>query len=236
MRIIVNEELLNDEGFLSLSKTETDRLLKIIFAIAKNDKGEVSFNYLNSNFGLSDDFIEKTRFCLNYGTSVSIVKYFKWFSSNKEYVAKSRSKAKLPKEEVIIETPKVVEEPNNIVKVEVKEVDIEKEKRENVDYDRVVDIFNNCFKDTKVPSIKVLSDGRKKTIKSFFTKMNKDIKCEDIYEFYDSYFEVIKDVGDKKLNLVKGWNNPRSNTWFQPDFDYFLKDKVYVQVREKALV
>lgn len=219
MRVIFFEELLTDDNFSNLTKAETDRLLKIVATFARENKEELKLSFLKCSFDISDEFIKKTSFCLNYGTTVSIKKYFKWFGSNKDYVAKSRRRKNT--QEVILE--------------EIINEGVPAEKKESIDYDKIKDIFNECFKGTKVPAVRILTDARKRAIKSLYIKMSKHLTEKvDIYEFYEGYFELIKDEGDKKCNLVKGWMNTNSNSWFQPDLDYYLKEKTFTKLTEKV--
>lgn len=219
MRVIFFEELLTDENFANLTKEETDRLLKIVATFARENKKELKLSFLKCSFDISDEFINKTSFCLNYGTNVSVKKYFKWFGSNKDYIAKSRNRKKT--QEIILE--------------EINNESIHAEKKDSIDYDKIKNIFNDCFKGTKVPAVRILTDARKRNIKSLYNKMSKHLTEKvDIYEFYEGYFELIKDEGDKKCNLVKGWMNTNSNSWFQPDLDYYLKDKTFTKLTEKV--
>lgn len=213
MRVIFFEELLHDEAFSELTKTETDRLLKIVTFFAKENTEEIQLSVLKGNFDISEEFIKKTSFCLQYGKTVKVKKYFKWFSGNKDYINKSRNK---PKEEI-----------SSVAVVE------EQQPRENIDYDRIKNNFNDTFKGTNVPSIRILSDDRKKGIKNLYNKMSKHLqeKC-DIYEFYEAYFDLLRTEGDKKCNFVKGWHNSTSNSWFQPTLDFYLKQKTFVKINE----
>lgn len=223
MRIIFFDEILEDENFLNLTKEETHRLLRLISFFANENKEEISLSKIKTMFDISDEFIQKTSFCLSYNKNVAIKKYFKWFSSNKKYIAKSRSKQK--------ENPT---ETTQEVKVVVEPI-VEKKKEDTIDYDRVVKCFNETFKNTTVPQIKAVSDARKKAIKTLYIKSLKYLEEKvDIYEFYEIYFDLIKTDGDAKFNLVKGWNNTSSNTWYQPDFEYLTKEKTFIKLIEKA--
>jgi hypothetical protein len=226
MRIILNDELFLDENYLELTKVETDRLFRIVALFAKEDKEDLPLAVLRANFDISDEFLEKLSFCLRIGKTVSVKKYFTWFKGNKVAAAKSRSKVKSePLEENTSELDEMIEPLTP--------------KRNIINYDRIKDSFNEAFKGTKVDPIRKINPKRQKQIKSFFDKNHKELKLtveydDNIYAFYETYWEVIKDIGDLSLNLVKGWSySAAKNGWFQPDFDYYLKDKVFYAIDDK---
>lgn len=227
MRIILNDELFLDEKYLELTKQDADRLFKIVSLFAKEDKNELSINLIKTNFDLTEEFINKVSFCLKVENSVSIKKYFSWFKGNKSAVAKTRSNVSVNEveENTEITTENVVVKKNTSTTPK-KAVDI-------VNYAKIKDIFNEIFKDTSVPEIKILNDKRKISIKKLYLDMTKqmDLGVADIYEFYDIYFSMVSE--DK--NLVAGWPNPQNGgKIFQPDLEYFLKDKCFTRLIEKS--
>jgi len=226
MRIILNTDIFTTEEFSKLTKDEFTKICNIVKVFAKEDADKVPLFKITSVYDITEDFINKSSFCIDYFDDyVEIKKFFSWIKGNKAAVAKSRMKKKQSIKEVIVKEI-----------VENKQFDtVEEQSKERIEYDKIRQIFNDCFKDTNVPKVKILTDARKKLLKRFYEKMSKELADEiNIYDFYEGYFDLIKDTGDKHFNLVKGWNNNRSNSWFQPDFDYFLKDKVFVQLREKV--
>ncbi len=235
MRLIISDELLADEKYLELSKNEFDRVLRIVSLFANEDKEELSINYLMAKFDISEEFKEKTSFIFYFGKVVKIKQYFNWFKGNKSAVAKARTKpatqSSMPEIENEVVNEVILKEEQLLKENDIKAID----KKHNIDYDKVKDIYNETFKNTTVPQIRLLTDARKKNMKKLFDIMSIQLATKvTIYEFYESYFDLIKGIGDRKMNLVKGWLNTKSNSHFQPDLDYFIKDKVFVSLIEKS--
>ena len=213
MRIIINDEMLFDQAYLNLSKKDTDVLFRIISTFSRHNEDTIDYNYVKNLLFLEDDFLSKVSFCLKVvDGKLIITKYFNWFKNNKENVKSFRSK----------EVGKPIE----------KKV-VTEEKQDNVDYEKIKNIFNNAFAGTKIASIKILSDKRKQQIRLLYQKMSKQMETKvDIYEFYETYFNMIKN--DKKMNLTNGWLNTASNTWFIPTLDFYLKEKCFVRLIENS--
>ena len=51
----------------------------------------------------------------------------------------------------------------------------------------------------------------------------------NIYDFYEIYFKMI----NKEPSLTNGWHNNKSNSWFQPGFDYFMREDKFIRIYEK---
>ncbi len=231
MRIIINTNIFTTEEYSKLTKEDFTKICNIVAVFAKEDTDKVPLFKITGAFDITEDFINKSSFCLDYfDDHIEIKNYFTWLKGNKSAVAKHRMLKKSNSK--VQSISRKAKEP--VVTAIVEEVKQEDDKS-RIEYNKVREIFNECFRGTKVPLVKLLTDARRKKIKTFYDKFRKElVEDTDIYEFYELYFDLIKDVGDTQFNLVKGWNNNRSDSWFQPDFDYFLKDKVFVQLREKV--
>ena len=212
MRIIINDELLFDQGYLALTKAETDNLFRIVSTFSRYNSDELEYSYIKNILSLDENFFNKVSFCLKVENGkIIITKYFNWFKNNKENVKACRNKV-----------------PGTAI---VKKTTSQEEKVDNIDYERIKNIFNNAFAGTKIASIKILSDKRKQSIRILYYKMIKQMETKvDIYEFYETYFTMIKN--DKKRNLTNGWLNTASNTWFLPTLDFYLKEKCFIGLVE----
>lgn len=213
MRIIINDELLFDQDYLNLTKKDTDILLRIISTFSRYNDDELDYDYIKNLMYLEDDFFNKVSFCLKVvNNKVKIVKYFNWFKNNKENVKTCRDKA-----------------PGTSIKANEKV----EEKQDNIDYEKIKNIFNNAFAGTKIASIKILGDKRKQQIRLLYYKMSKQMESKvSVYDFYETYFNMIRN--DKKRNLCTGWLNTSSNTWFTPTLDFYLKEKTFIGLIENS--
>ena len=141
--------------------------------------------------------------------------YVKLFNKNADYVKTYRNKNK---EELKQSKPAVKILVNDELKA-----------KQNIDYDVVKDMFNKMTEGTKIPKIDIVNDARKKQIKQLYDKRPKDYDVNNYVDFYNIYFDIVK--LDK--NILDGWMNTSSQTWFQPSFSYIMKDNTFVNTVEK---
>lgn len=92
-----------------------------------------------------------------------------------------------------------------------KEIEIEKEKREKIDYQRIVDMYNDTC--VSFPRVTTLSDARKKAIKA-------RLKTYNIDDF-KRMFEIAE-----SSDFLKGGNN---RNW-SANFDWLIKDSNMAKV------
>ena len=104
-------------------------------------------------------------------------------------------------------------------------------KKLSIDYDAIVDEFNQAVDGTPIPKVKVISEQRKKLVLSIAKLFKKQFgNCET--ETFRGYFDdFIRQANQRRDRFYYG-GGP---TGWLADFDYILKQKTFVKTYEDAL-
>lgn len=104
-------------------------------------------------------------------------------------------------------------------------------KKLSIDYDAIVDEFNQAVDGTPIPKVRVISEQRKKLVLSIAKLFKKQFgNCET--ETFRGYFDdFIRQANQRRDRFYYG-GGP---TGWRADFDYILKQQTFVKTYEDAL-
>lgn len=198
--------------------------LKMQLLSLKND-GKLYFEGIDDDFASElalelDEEIENVRITLSY---LEHCKLLECISSEEYYlpvipeVTGSETKWAEYKRKSRLDNVQMLSNgsPKNVTPEIEKEIDIEireRDKRESIDYQRIVDMYNDTC--VSFPHLKTLSDSRKKSIKARFN-------AGYTYDDFKNLFSKAE-----KSTFLKGANN---RNWIAT-FDWLIKDSNMAKV------
>lgn len=220
MRVIVNTEFYKQMD--NFNANDIHAFMKITKLVGEKKSLLLQANKqaLKVIYGIKEETLEKFEVLniLNFSNDLTVSvsdAYVKLFNKNADYVKTFRNKNK----DIIIQS-----EP--VVKILVND---ELKAKQNIDYDVVKDMFNKMTEGTKIPKIDIINESRKKQIKQLYDRRPKHYDINNYKDFYVAYFDIVKE--DK--NILDGWMNTSSNSWFQPNFSYIMKENTFANSVEK---
>lgn len=210
MRVILNTKLFKQFDFISHDE------MKLCFSLIEVFSERNSYNI---DLKIDDSKIVNLNFLFtkNENTIALNKDYVKLFTNNTENVRKFREKNK---EEEIIE-----------IKVEKIKKTVEKIDFKKYDYEKIIKLYNEKFKDTESRSVTKLTNAIVNKINKLFEKMSEKVEDKlSIEEFYDIYFEE----AHSRKGIREGWLNTKSNTHFQPGFDFLMRENTFENIFAKG--
>lgn len=98
-----------------------------------------------------------------------------------------------------------------------------------IDYQSVIDIFNDVFADTPVSKIKVLNDERKKQVRRLAKELNSQFGVYTTKAFEDYFLDF------KEQTIQKTWYWGQNDRNWVVDLDYITRPKVFAKTVENSL-
>ncbi|EFX92605.1 hypothetical protein HMPREF0027_0326 [Actinobacillus ureae ATCC 25976] len=110
-------------------------------------------------------------------------------------------------------------------------VTAKKSKSEPVEYDGVMQAWNDVFADTPIAKLKVMSDQRKRQIHRLAKELHQQFGSYTPKAFQDYFEDFWRQISAKPNSFHLG-NNDRK--WIA-NFDYVMRPKVFAETVEDAL-
>ncbi|WP_237611514.1 hypothetical protein [Actinobacillus pleuropneumoniae] len=105
-----------------------------------------------------------------------------------------------------------------------------KSKSEPVDYDGVMQAWNDVFADTPIAKIKVMNEQRKRQVH----RLAKDLRAEFGTYSAQAFADYFADFW-QQINRPNSWYLRHNSRKWMADFEYVMKPKTFAKTVEDAL-
>lgn len=224
MRIILNDKLLSDPRFLTLSKEQMIALFKISTIFGNANSTTISLSIADS---MHTQALIDAQFFSSDGESLMLIdKNINFFKNNNENVKKCLSKKSqagtvaVAPPSPVLEAPKPAKAPKKAVGDDL------------TNWDEIRQRFNDLVDATSIPKIHILDAKRQALVRNAYALVRKmknpadgsSFEFDSLEDFFEAYMTNL--VLPRK-GLCSGWTNKDGKSQFQPDFDFiFNKSKV----------
>lgn len=152
---------------------------------------------------------------------------------NKSYKSTDsvRTKHTTTKETITKEKINITPLPPTGASVQAVEKSQSPAKREPVDYDGVMEVWNDVFADTPIAKLRVMSEERKRQVHRLAKNLYAQFGDYSVKAFRDYFADFWQQVSSQTNSWYLG-NNQRK--WVA-DFDYLMKPKTFAKTVEESL-